>query len=655
MSNGAQPASGGARSKYRVLRELGARSLHSYAAIREPHELLVAQRFVRVRGGEAASAVSTAGQPATPLDGETMALLLRDARCLAKSWHPNIARVKHVDLVGPDRPELTIATELLDGATLADLFEAAQAGRTAPRSAPLGHPPLPLPVLVRIMLDVLAGLHALHQLRDGLNVPLGAIHGELCPANVVVGRDGVTRIVNVLRRRPVHIAASSEAVGYAAPEALDAGGTDDPRSDVYAAGVMLWEGIVGARLYTERDPAIVLSRQRECETTPPSIDPNSPLARLGDVAMRALSFDPALRFQSVTEMATELRKVGGARLASGSVVATYVDDLEGERIRTRRALLDPAISGTQRRAPDRSPKPSSYAVKASPRGAAPTVRAETPSALIDASRTYAAEAFADELDVETDEDEELPGPRGSSPELDVDMAIALASRGAAEAAPSPSTAPRLPAITPMTPNLPFPGIPAPAATAARELPSPARAAASVVRAVAVANKADALLAPTSTPGDFVIPIEVTATLHEGPPRTRRRRGIASFALAGAIGLLAMGAFVALRAHPSRNAASEVGVATALPPALTSIESAPLPDATAIASTPTARATSTTLAARYPVVAPATAEADAAAAAPAPAPAPAPPIAGPGGARLTPRAPAAPQAKPKKSIYDPDEL
>ena len=289
MSNRAQQAAGPAT--YRTLRELGSRAQRSYAAVREPDELLVAQRFVRVEAlGDPAP---TGSEGATPLDAEAMALLLRDARCLAKNAHPNIGGVLHAEVAPAPRRELTIATELLDGSTLADLLDSARLARTDP-----GELPLPVPMLVRILLDVLAGLGALHALRDGIDLPLGAIHGELCPANIVVGKDGVTRIVNVLRPRPVRIERRSEAVAYAPPEALEGSGTSDPRSDVYAVGAILQEGLAGTTA--------------------------SAFAGLADVATRALSSDPALRFAGPAEMAVELQAIAAARVASWATVATRV-------------------------------------------------------------------------------------------------------------------------------------------------------------------------------------------------------------------------------------------------------------------------------------------------------------------------------------------
>ena len=357
MSNGgAQSASGIAT--YRTARELGSRSPRSYAAVREPNELVVIHRFSRStdpRAKSTASFVSPDGS--VSLASDAMANLVRDARCLAKNWHPNIARVRHVDIDGED---LTVATEVVDGATLADLFAAAAARRAsgagsagAAKVAP-GEPLLPLPVLVRILVDVITGLSGLHALRDDKGAPLGALHGALSPANIVVGKDGVARLLNALRPRPLRMAAGTEAVGYAAPEALDLGATQDVRADLHSVGVIMWEGLTGRRLYDETDPARVLARQREEDVAPPSFSPGSPFARLADVTMRALAFDPSGRFKTAAEMGAALRNIAATRIATGSVVAAQVAELAGERIRARRIELDPSTTGKRRLTSERS-------------------------------------------------------------------------------------------------------------------------------------------------------------------------------------------------------------------------------------------------------------------------------------------------------------
>jgi len=96
--------------KYRLLRELGQRSQRTYAALREDgtNAVLVVQRFAR-----------NARVEEERVSPEAMTALVRDARCLVKNWHPNIAHVRHVDLIGGT---IYIATDLLDGITLEDLL-----------------------------------------------------------------------------------------------------------------------------------------------------------------------------------------------------------------------------------------------------------------------------------------------------------------------------------------------------------------------------------------------------------------------------------------------------------------------------------------------------------------------------------------------------
>jgi serine/threonine protein kinase len=346
MSNGAEPRGsmppGGANPSYRVIRELGKRVQRSWAAVREKNELVVVQRFTKVLRPASASFDETAYDKsgAAYVAPDAMAIILRDARCLSKNWHPNVSRVRHVDLAGDD---LTIATELVEGVTLADLVIAARAKRANEKD-----PVLAFPLLARVIVDVLGGLHGLHGLRDGMNAPLSVFHGELCPSNIIIGKDGVARVTHVFRPRPVKVEARSEGLGYASPETIKAEANQDARADIYSVGAMLWEGLTGRRLFEDDDPARIAQRQREEDLEPPSVASSSAFARLSEVAVRALSFDPALRFRTASEMATEIRRIAGTRLAPGSAVAQTVMELAGDRIRARRAELDQSASGARR-------------------------------------------------------------------------------------------------------------------------------------------------------------------------------------------------------------------------------------------------------------------------------------------------------------------
>lgn len=342
---------------YHLLRRLGARAHPTHAAARGAQEIVVVQCF------------ALAGEGGDP---ESIAAIGREARGLAKNWHANVARVRHVEhaarlsgarlVCSPhEASELVITTDLIDGVTLEDLVT-------------LGKASVPPPVLVRIMLDVLAGLQHFHSLRDETNAAqqLGAVHGAVCPANVVIGKDGVARLVGCFRPRPSKpgVATKTEALGHSAPEVLETG-IPGAAGDLYGCGVMLWEGLQDKPLFTTTSPfeaSAILQRQREGDIAW-SADAASLGARLGAVVLRALAFDPALRFRTAQELATAIRRAAGTEIATASRVGARVVEVAGDRIRARRmALVNETIAATTRGAkpvplvaPTPSPPPSAVA------------------------------------------------------------------------------------------------------------------------------------------------------------------------------------------------------------------------------------------------------------------------------------------------------
>jgi serine/threonine-protein kinase len=585
--------------------------------MRDRKELVVVQRFTKATRPPSHKDAIADASGAGYVAAEPMALLLRDARCLAKNWHPNVCRVRHVDLVGS---ELTVATELVDGVTLADLIELARAKRTGDNKEPV----LPYPVLARVIVDVLGGLHGLHGLRDGMNAPLEVFHGELSPANIVLGKDGVARVAHVFRPKPVKIDARSEGLGYASPETLAGEAQQDARADLYSVGAILWEGLAGRRLYADDDPAKVAQRQREEDLAKPDVPPTSPFARLVDVAFRALSFDPALRYRTASEMATELRRITGTRLAPGSAVAQTVMELAGDRIRARRMELDPSSSGARRahaartaRAPevDTVPKAPPRMLEAAASAATdpppPTTRAsdsernlsgaakpKPPAPKPPPPRAPAAiPKPAPPIDAG---DDDLPGPRASNPNIpDGPLpapAIAALARAATRDAPNddalamaaakevsvgeaslvePSSAPppseRLTVASVDVIPVAMPDLPPP--------PPPEESA----------PRIDAPLARTSTPGDPIAVLSLGPAAPEPPPRRRRFVPLVA-AIAGLALLLLVVAGIAsiggskeeTKSTASAGSSTPTSQATPAPPptvtaAVTTTASAPSPE------------------------------------------------------------------------------
>src|SRR5262249_51977719 len=112
---------------------------------------------------------------------------------------------------------------------------------------------MPIDVTLRVMLDCLAGLHAAHELTGPDGESLNLVHRDVSPANILLGVDGVTRITDFgVARAESRLVTTRTGevkgkVPFLSPEQIRRD-TIDRRTDVYAAGVVLWETLAGERL-----------------------------------------------------------------------------------------------------------------------------------------------------------------------------------------------------------------------------------------------------------------------------------------------------------------------------------------------------------------------------------------------------------------------
>lgn len=165
---------------------------------------------------------------------------------------------------------------------------------------------VPVGLCARILLDVLDGLHAVHWATDGKRC-LGIVHQDLSLPNLMLGNDGVCRIVDfgaakVRAWQPSHPAGVIVGtLGYAAPERFDIEEVSDQRSDVYALGVVLWELLAGRRLFNDAlNTQALVEKVRRSDVLRPSVFSPVPEA-VEDVCMRALEYAPRDRFGSAVE------------------------------------------------------------------------------------------------------------------------------------------------------------------------------------------------------------------------------------------------------------------------------------------------------------------------------------------------------------------
>jgi serine/threonine-protein kinase len=247
---------------------------------------------------------------------EEGAAFLRRARRVATLAHPNLAQVREVLVNGDD---LLVASPFLDGEKLSELWC-------------FDREVMPIEVALRVLVGVLTGLGALHRLSDAQQRPLNLAHGEVAPATILLGVDGVARVLHAVARQAPGAEPEFASLGYVAPE-VQAGDAQDERADVFSAGVLLWEMLSG-RPCTE-DPAAGIPLA--------SVPEGASWAKgLVEVAARAIEAAPADRWPTAVAMAAQIHQAAGSRVASVSTVAAWVGSRAGERVRARRDRIESA-------------------------------------------------------------------------------------------------------------------------------------------------------------------------------------------------------------------------------------------------------------------------------------------------------------------------
>jgi serine/threonine-protein kinase len=299
---------------------------------------------------------------------EFVSMFLDEARLAGRIHHPNV--VQTLDVVVLDT-ELFLVMEYVQGESLARLAKTArQKGEN-----------VPIAVVSAILCGALHGLHAAHEATDEQGARLDIVHRDLSPHNILVGADGVARILDFGIAKAVgrhQITSEGQIKGklaYMAPEQLLQHKVD-ARSDVYAAGVVLWEMLAGRRLFDADDQGAIITSVLTGKISPPStVSPHVP-RKLDAIAMWALQRDPSLRFQSAREMALAIEACVPA--ASAVRVSDWVGDLAGEVLEQRSTVVRRNESASEAHAAPRAPTSEPTDNTLSTRGSAVSVAMDGP-------------------------------------------------------------------------------------------------------------------------------------------------------------------------------------------------------------------------------------------------------------------------------------
>lgn len=303
-------------------------------------------------------------------DEESKLHLLEEAKLSARIRHPNVVSVQEVD---EDPFGLFLVMDYVEGDTLAGLERAAKKANN----------PLNDRLIARLLNDALLGLHAAHELQDANGSPLGIVHRDFTPQNILVSVEGITRLSDFGVAKAADRAVRTKTglikgkIAYMAPEQAR-GHAIDRRVDVWAAGVVAWELIARRRLYTSDDEVATLLRivterpTRLSEVLPnvspsldaaiawalePDLERRCPTAEALRAALEA-AWNEGAGMADVTELSEFVRSAVGSKLIERQA---SIHEMRSLRLRIgeiARAAPDPNDSNPSNDYPWSSPSPA---------------------------------------------------------------------------------------------------------------------------------------------------------------------------------------------------------------------------------------------------------------------------------------------------------
>lgn len=217
--------------------------------------------------------------------------------------HENIVRVYDAREVGGT---FIMILELVDGTSLKAILDRAHARQAG----------MPVPTALLIARDLCRALEYAHHARDEDGAPLGIIHRDVSPHNLLLGKDGGVKLADFgLADASVHETSMDGGMmggklGYLAPEIFQQAPAS-PSLDLFAAGIVLWEMLCGRRLFQGEDDNATVRAVMRCEVKAPSRLNRRVPKQLDELVLAALAKEPAARPASCGALADALHALIG--------------------------------------------------------------------------------------------------------------------------------------------------------------------------------------------------------------------------------------------------------------------------------------------------------------------------------------------------------
>jgi serine/threonine-protein kinase len=260
--------------------------------------------------------------PALAADQQFVQMFLDEARIAARLNHPNIVQIFDLGQVGPK--EFFIAMEFVHGVDVEQVLDAEKqrGGR------------VPLHIACRVVASIAEGLDHAHRAVDGRGHPLGLVHRDVSPSNVMVSFDGTAKILDfgIAKAAPLkgrtEVGVIKGKIPYMSPEQVE-GLPLDARSDVFSLGTLLYELIAGVKPFDGNGPAEVSLQILQKEVSAAPLMWTGQPDALFTIIRRAHAKDRETRYQSGRELqlALEMFLAKRSMACTSHDIACYVEEL----------------------------------------------------------------------------------------------------------------------------------------------------------------------------------------------------------------------------------------------------------------------------------------------------------------------------------------
>jgi len=287
--------------------------------------------FARLAGpsGSARTVAIKRAHPHLAREADFALMFLDEARLAARIQHPNV--VSTIDVLSEPN-QLLLVMEYVHGESLWKLARAAREKNER----------IPAPIAASILIDTLHGLQAAHEAKDESGEPLGIVHRDVSPQNILVGVDGISRLVDfgiakaAGRLHSTHDSSVKGKYAYMAPEQIR-GESVSRLTDTYAATIVFWELLTGERLFVGKTEAETIHKCLVGRVQAPSLFAPGLNRKLDEIVKMGLSRDPGGRYQTARDLALDIASC--VPVAPASEVGAWVERIASDALADRGRVL----------------------------------------------------------------------------------------------------------------------------------------------------------------------------------------------------------------------------------------------------------------------------------------------------------------------------